>query len=184
MASNTVEICNIALGYLGGNLITSIDDDSKEAALCKANFTATLDAILETRDWAFATCRFETATPVSPAPTFGYANAFQIDSSVLRVVEVNDNAYEWQVEGRTIVTDQGSVQYKAVCSVPDPIILSPAFVQAFATRLAAEIAIPLTNSRTMQGNMFELYGVKLREAQASDGRQGTTRRIRGPRFRR
>lgn len=184
MPSTSVDISNLALSYLGGNRITSLEDESKEANLCKANYQPVLEAVLEAREWSFATCRFTSGSPASPAPVYGFANAFQLDASVLRVLDVNDNDYEWQVEGRRIVTDQESVEYRAICRIEDTSLLPPTFVQALASRLAAEIAIALTNSRTMQGQMLELYGVKLREAQASDGRQGTTKRIRGSRWRR
>ncbi len=181
MASTSVDISNLALSYLGGNPITSLEDDSKEANLCKANYQPTLEAVLETREWSFAIKRFSTATPLSPAPTYGFANAFQLDADVLRVLEVSDNKYDWQIEGRTVVTDEASIEYKAIVAV-NAVLFSASFVQALASRLAAEIAIAITNSRTMQSQMLELYGVKLREAQASDGRQGTTRRVRGKRF--
>ena len=47
------EICNIALGYLGANRITSLDieEDSTEHLLCSENYEILRDAVLEEREW-------------------------------------------------------------------------------------------------------------------------------------
>ena len=56
MASQ-VEICNDALRMLAGRSITSIDDDSAEARVCKALYPLTRDEMLDEFDWRFATTR-------------------------------------------------------------------------------------------------------------------------------
>jgi hypothetical protein len=60
------------------------------------------------------------------------------------------------------------------------------FVQALAARMAAELAIPLSENAQLQGTMWQLYGTKLAEAAARDGQQGsneyiTQRRLTGVR---
>jgi hypothetical protein len=57
--------------------------------------------------------------------------------------------------------------------VTDTAKFSPLFVQALAARIAADAAIPMTENRQLQVDMWGLYGDKLREAAARDGQQGT-----------
>jgi hypothetical protein len=47
------------------------------------------------------------------------------------------------------------------------------FVQVVAARIAADIAMALTENRKLQVDMWQLYERKLAEAAASDGQQGS-----------
>jgi len=46
--------------------------------------------------------------------------------------------------------------------------------------LAADAAIPLTENRQLQADLWALYGDKLREAAARDGQQGMNDKLRMP----
>ena len=180
-----VAICNQALGWLGANLITSLDDESTEAQLCKLNYNPLRDAVLERVDWSFAIKRFVAAPLVQP-PAYHYSHAFELDSEVLRVITVSASAddypqvEDWVVEDRKILMNYNTCYYRAVTAVTDSTRFSPLFVQALAARLAADMAIPLTNSRTLQEDMFKIYVAKVREAKASDGRQGRSQQTHSP----
>ncbi len=174
MASE-VSICNQALSWLGGAHITSLDDESTEAVLCKATYASVRDAVLEARDWTFAVGRYD-LPKAATGPTNGYANAFPIPSDVLRILEVLDNL-DWQIEGQDVVTNEDAVSIKAVVRVTDPNRFSALFVQALAARLAADLAIALTQSRELQQQHYQLYLAKLDEAAANDGMQGKSRKI-------
>ena len=56
MVSET-SIANQALLWLGGTVITSLDEDSREAIWMKNNYPFIRDAVLEERMWTFATDR-------------------------------------------------------------------------------------------------------------------------------
>lgn len=174
MASE-VGICNQALAFIGGNLITSLADNTTEAKLCNALYEDVRDAVLESHDWTFAITRRN--LPASPtAPENGYAKAFPIPSDILRVTDVN-GGQDWRVEGGNIVTNEGSCKIRAVARITDPNSFSSMFVQTLSARLAADLAIPLTQSSKLQEQQYKIYDMKLREAVASDGMQGTSRRV-------
>ncbi len=109
MASQ-VSICNQALGWLGANLIISIDDDNKEAALCKANFDDIRDAVLEEREWTFCVRRI-TLAPLLLKPVYGYGNQFLLPPDVIRVLNVPDTTF-----GSTIL---GGAQFGGLAQGPD-----------------------------------------------------------------
>ena len=178
-----VSICNLALSWLAGNLIISLDDETKEAQLCKANYDSSRDAVIEDRAWTFATQRYRW-TPLTNAPVYGYSHAFMIDPEVVRILEVRDsddpysangaNSLDWRRESNAIVTNASVIYVKALRRVVDTSKYPPSFVMALAARLAADICIPLTESRQMQQDMWTLYMRKLDDAMATDGMQGST----------
>ena len=178
--STRVSICNQALGWLGANLITSLDDETTEANLCKANYDSLRDAVLESQNWTFATA-WEKLIKLSTSPTSLYPNSFQIPADAIHIIYCGvdyDNPVNWRREGQTIVTDDGNCTIQYIKRIEDEAQFSSLFTQALAARLAADLAIPLTKSRTMQSDMFQLYQVKLKEAASRDNQQGRSRRIR------
>lgn len=176
--SSDVSICNQALGLVGAATIISFNDDSKQAALCKEHYAPIRDAVLESSNWSFAIKRKEIPASAT-APAFGYANAYPLPSDVLRVIDVNQRkADSWALESREILTDDNECKIKYITRVEDPALFSALFEQALVARLAAEFAIPLTQSRSLQKQHFDIFLAKMREATARDGLQGTSPRIR------
>lgn len=174
MASD-VSICNQALSWLGGSLITSLDDDINEAKVCKANYADIRDAVLEAHDWTFAIGRFDLPKSATP-PVNGYANAFPLPPDVLRVMDFNDGE-DWRIEGTAIVTNEAAAKIRAVVRITDPNRFSALFVQALAARLAADLAITLTQSMKLQKQYYAIYNDKMNEASTNDGMQGKSRKI-------
>ena len=146
-----VSICNQALTLLGAATITSLDDDTREAKLCKIHYDNVRDSVLEAHDWSFAVRWYDLAPSADP-PLSEFANAYPLPTEVIRVLFVGQN-YKYpdfyQVEGQNVVTDSSACRIQALISLDDPIQYSPLFIQAFAARLAAELAIPITNSRSL-----------------------------------
>lgn len=197
MATSTVSICNQALGWLGADSILSINDPSKEAQLCKENFDALRDTVLEEREWTFAVRRLY-LTPLVATPVYGYANNFLLPADVLRVLNIpgapggvvggidalnggrgadsGQGLADWRVEsidaGRVIVANVSAVYCRVIWRVVNEQIWSAMFTQALAARLAADLAMPLVNSRSLQQDMWKLYTSKLSAAATMDGMQG------------
>jgi hypothetical protein len=204
MASQ-VSICNQALGWLGANLIISLNDDNKEAALCKANYNDIRDAVLEEREWTFCVRRIS-LSPLVIEPVYGYTNQFLIPPDVIRILNVPDTRFgdsndtligtglggraegpdqqpqlsTFRVEsieqptatGKVLLANVDSVFLRVIWRVTNIGLYSPSFVQCLAARIAADLAIPLTQNRTLQRDMWTLYEQKLNRASAMDGIQG------------
>jgi len=206
MASSEVAICNIALGWLGGDLIISLDDPSVEAKLCKANYGPLRDAVLEEREWTFAVKRLE-FSQLQDAPLYGFDRAFQIPPQVIRVLQVSlfdasvtesgagangfrasarsgtgqgrETRIEWLREGDTVVANSAErIVSRSLIRITDTTKFSPAFDQCLAARIAMDLAIPITNSEKMQKSMAAMYGEKISLAASSDGMQGRSYNVR------
>lgn len=177
-----VAICNKALIQCGANTIISLGDDTTEASLCQHLYADLRDAVLEAHDWSFAIERIDLPKGV-PDPTFRYSNRFPLPSTALHVLEVNkvketDDTRDWRMEGNAILINESVCRVKLIRQVIDTTKFSPLFIQALAARLAADLAIPLTQNTTLESAKYQLYLAKLTQAAARDGQQGKSQRIR------
>lgn len=173
MASE-VEICNLALGLLGDESIISLSDDSKRAGLCKLFYPAIRDRVLRSHPWNSAIMRVVLA-PLAETPAFGYSYYFVLptDPYCLRVIEANENIYAWKIEGRKLLTDEAAVNLLYIGRVTDVNLFDSLLIDAIATRLAAELAHPLTAKMNTVTAMWELYKIKLQEARGVNAQEGT-----------
>ncbi len=191
MPASEVSICNQALGWLGADLITSLDDDSTAAQLCKLNYPILRDTVLEEAEWSFAIKRYQLPA-LADKPVSGWQYAHEVPGDVLRVLTCRadvdrDQAYnemDWALESGNIMSNTEIVYIRSIVQVTDPAKYSTMFTQALAARIAADLAIPITESRSIQSDMFGLYSNKISEAVTVDGMQGRTTRLQAPSFRR
>ncbi len=183
--SSREAICNQAISWLGGNIITTIDDESDEAILCKANYSELRDAVLEEGKWTFATSRFR-LVPNPAAPVSKYAYKFELPTSVLIVDKVSNTqqysddwpSIDYRREEDFIVCDYSVIYIKAIIKIEDMSKWTASAKQALAARIAADIAVPLTGSAKREYAMQEKYDKLVDKALAIDGMQGSSERIR------
>ena len=181
-----IEIANLALGQLGAGPITSFTDKTVEARLARQYYPLVRDTVLEDHNWTFAIKRVGPLTPLSDKPAFQFEYAFPLPSDCLRVVLATWDKKQnytrpqnliFQVENNAIMTNMQPVYVKYIYRVASTLSFSPAFVDALTTRLAAEMALALTNNLNLQDQMYKLYGFKVQVAARSDGMQGTSQRM-------
>ena len=193
------DICNLALQWLGEDPILTFEDApepesdtyARKRSLCKLNYPNARDAVLEDGDWTFAN-RFynlgQLADPIKndPRPPIT-GNAFQVPGDVLRIIQCDDGSANWnlpwiKLEDRVFIEAE-QCYADTIVRIEDSIRYTPGFVQALAARLAADLAIPVRDSRSLQQDMWALYQSKLAGALANDGRQGTEPPFRSNKFR-
>ena len=176
------EVCNLALGWLGSELITSINDVATPARLLKASWSSTLSIVLSAREWSFAVRRLVLPAD-SIAPAFGPLRRFPIPSNVIRVLRCVDawgEPVEWQKEGAYIVSDETTIYAVVLIRIDTMADLPEPFAHALAARLAADLAIPIIDSPKHQASLWQLYNLKLAEAATIDAMQGRSTITRGP----
>lgn len=187
--SSVVDICNLALSWLGEKPIISLDDEGDAAALCKANYAPLRDAVLESAEWTFATKRLR-LTPISENDPvwadFG-GSRFQIPPEVLRVIGVFQDVemQPWsrlihEQEDKMIIVRQvrTSIFIRGIVRVEDPNKFTPSFEQALAERMAWEMSIPVTNSPQIEQGKGQKYGIKVTDATALNGMNQTSKQVR------
>jgi hypothetical protein len=176
--TSKIAIANRALTKLGAARITSLEDDQKEAREVSSMFDIVRDAELRARAWSFSMKRVQLAAEVD-TPVFGYSFQYPLPSDCLRIWMVGDyffsgpeladynngNTAPYTVEGRKILTNRsdssgvspGPLRLRYLAAIDDTNQWDACFVEAFACRLAAELAEPLTQSTTRRQLAWEEY---------------------------
>ncbi len=186
MAKSKTEICNLAVSWLAGESIMSVDDDqSLEARLCRANYDMSRRAVLEEREWTFAIKR-DTLTPLAIASEFGYAYSFLVPPDLRRSIGVYSPAQadraqpemlQHVLEDSHIYANIAEIHIKYIWDLTNTNKFSGLFDQTLAAHIAANIAIPLTENAVQQERMYALYENNLNKAASSDGLQGSRERL-------
>jgi len=170
-----VSICNQALGYVGQNPISSLDDPHPSAEWCKNNYDFLRDAVLEAAVWNFAKGRDISTSGDKDDWNNWYKHRIPEEwLAVYRVFEDSEGKIvaKWEREGEWILSDCETVYLWGIKRIIDTSKFSNLFVQALCGRMAAEMAIPFTENRQLQADLWQLYEMKLRDAVSGDGIQG------------
>jgi len=184
MSITPVDVCNIALLSLGESPISSFDEGTLAAKMCKANFVMAMRMVLQAFPWNCATARARMAR-LTATPAFGFSYAYQLPSDCLFIQSVSIDDV-WRREGDRLLTDTESgvdIIYTADLTISSDgrtkitggsrLGIDSLCANAVAYRLGYMIGEKLTGSGTRAQAMFELYKDALIEAKGVDAMQGT-----------
>tara|TARA_R110002020_G_scaffold85121_4_gene210273 strand:- start:1186 stop:1740 length:555 start_codon:yes stop_codon:yes gene_type:complete len=173
MAGSIVDIANKALTYLGADAITNVSDDTVEGRSINRIFEQSRDYCLRDHPWNFALIRVALAADTT-SPVWEYTNSFSWPSDCLRIIEV-DTTEEWAVEGRRIVSDAAApLNILYISQVTDVALYDAKFVEAYAMRLAADVAYELTASQTVVAAAENKYLSLIQEARLVDAQESSS----------
>ena len=186
--SSAVDICNMALGFLGADRISNFENpQTKNEQICQLFYPMVRDELLESRDWSFLIKRATlTAEPV-PKPDWGFGNGFIPPVDSIRIIEVRDdtstdrhsaNGLHWALEHGVIVAKAETVYIRYVSGLVPTTAYSNQFVIALAMELAAQMCTQVTENRALKGDLVVTAQDKLEKAAAMDGMQGRSEQIR------
>lgn len=163
-----IDICNGALRRLGQQPITALDDPIEAARVAKERYPIIRDALLQAHPWNFALKRAALAADLAPAADGRRAYALPADCLALHRVE----AGRWAVEGRRVLADANPplpILYGA--RIEDPALYPPLFVEALSSRLAADLAEPLTQSGAAAEARLREHRMILADARTRDAQE-------------
>jgi hypothetical protein len=173
-----VSICSNALRRLGDDPITSLTDDTERARLCNAFYQDSRDLVLRSHPWNFAITRASLAQ-LSDTPAYGYNYMYALptDPYCLRVLEMEYADYIFKIEndatnGRVLVTNESTAKILYIARITNPTLFDSMFVETLTSKLASDLAYPITGSVQLQGQMEKMYRDKLSEARSVDGMEG------------
>lgn len=192
MVSET-SICNQALTWLGQKPINSLDDPNEKAEWMRNNYPFVRDAVVEEGLWSFATVRGKSEVTQKDAWGQMYAHPKPPEWMAVKRVYLNVDNWDrsnwtpdesWELSGDYVLSNSSVIYLYGVERVTDTGKFTPMFVQALAARLAADAAIPITENRLLQRELWVLWERKLIQALAQDGQQAKMERLRARRLER
>jgi hypothetical protein len=182
-----VSICKLALGWIGANTISKLDEDapsSMEERRCTENFGPAVMSALEEKPWLFATgsrpldlgAPEETGDPRFPV-------RFLLPPEVVSVRFCDDGSgdydIEWERRGEYVVSEQTDHLY-AIATVyrDNPADWTPTFCTSVAYLLASRLAGPLAPDRAGLAEKMEArYEREIKKAGVFDLSQSSGRKI-------
>jgi hypothetical protein len=182
--SSKTEIMNRACIKAGINTISAPTEDSEQARKLNAVWTSVARAELRRQAWNFAKARAALAPLLVSIgdPQFGVS--YNLPADCLRLVWI-DGAWVFStireagftsdfpsfgIEGQTLLTNSsGAANIVYIRDVSEQTQLWDAtFVEAFACRLAAEIAQTTTKNRSLKADLRTEYVEHLKEAKRTN----------------
>jgi len=165
----------MALSQLGAHTITDLGLDDKNSELCNLFIEPTIDEILRLHPWNCAYYR-KTLALLDDAPDFGYDCKYTLPSApyCLRAMRINgDWQYAFKVEGRELLTDEGSVDLEYIKRIVNPADFDALVITVIATRLAWRLSFLVTQSVSVRKSAGEEFRSALVEARAADAQEGS-----------
>lgn len=196
MASQ-VDIANYALNLLGASNISSFDENSKAGRLVNQFYEGTRDSVFRSHPWNCLIRRAELPRETE-TPEFGYAYQYALPTNpfCLRVLEFSNGTLSYPqdnmvsnsggpvfaIEGRKLLTDEGTVKIKYVAKITDPQEYDVSLIQVIAARLAANIGYAITGSNSIVQMMYAKYDEEIKEARLNDATEGAPQRLEASDF--
>lgn len=171
MAVSQEQVCNLALLKLGADTITTITEDTKMGRLCNTLFVLLRDEMLRQHPWNFAMGRAQLVANTLDAPDFEFKYFYALPDDYLRLIRIYNDRCRFKLEGGNILTDSSTLDIIYIQQMDDPTDWDPLFREAFATRLAAELAVSVTGSNTLQQSLMAEYEHKLQKAKTVDAQE-------------
>lgn len=153
-------VANHALQKLGAQLITSMDEDTREARTVKACYSILRDRELRAHSWNFSIKRVALA-PSATVPAFGFAKAFPLPADCLRILPPALHV-DWTVENINgvshILTNEGTVIYlRYVARITDEAAFDELFVDMLACKIAWHCCETITQSNQKKADVMQEY---------------------------
>ena len=186
--ASAVDIANSALNLLGASTISAFTDDSKNARLINQRYENVRNRVFRSHAWNCLHKRVQLAQN-STAPVIEYTYAYALPSNCLRVLKVHNgttdsiqSAIDYKLEGRNIVTDEGTVYLIYVALDTDPNNYDSYLQESISHQLAADLCYAITNNATLANNYMARADERLREARFIDASENSLGTIESNEF--
>lgn len=169
-----VTVANLALSLIGENdQLRDPDEDSAPARAVRAVWDRVRRAVLRDHPWNFAIER--RTLPALNEAVIGFTHAFLLPTGCLRFLEILeplDIRDTYQIEnGRILANAAGPIAVRYVADRTDVSTWDDLFIDAFAAKLAHQIADRITGDLDRQDAMEKIYSRRLSSATATDARE-------------
>jgi hypothetical protein len=156
MGQNALQIANIALSRLGARSLDSLSEDSTNGRHTRLRYPSVRDMLLRDHVWAFAK-KYQSMAPTAAVTDLApWAHKFTIPSDCGRILSISRSnetvAYERIANEIFAVESILDIRYvRAFGSevVDDAFIFPDDFGEAAAAYLAAQLAIPISQNRSL-----------------------------------
>lgn len=187
MATDNLQIWNMALGYLkGDNTVDDETENSYEAKKCRLYWDTCLSFVLRDHLWSFAKKR-ESLALTGTAPD-GWAYQYKYPTDCIKADRIYNSSdpqdqqsdrLDFEVAanptglGKVIWTNEASAQLIYGINVTDPLLWTADFDNALSLYLGHKLALAIANSSKRSQDLLNLYYATKSTAETNNVREGT-----------
>lgn len=167
MAISAVSICSNALQMLGDKAISSFEDNTDSATLCKNLYPLVRDYLLRSHHWL--SCRKRVVlSPETSTPAFDWLYSFLLPNDFLRIVQVGqkDDRPDFATEGRKILMNESVLYLVYTFNNADEGTYDASLVYALTECMKAAIAYAITQSTSKMELDYQLMERTLKKIRA------------------
>lgn len=185
----SIDVCNLALGEIRGDFITSIDDSTPEARACARFYPMCLKSLMEMHDWGFASTIVTLALLATNdrSDQWSYAYALPADVGqarrlVVSTFPVSGYYYPWPytwprprgfdadfiVEKGTLYTSLDSAKLEYTRNDLEDADMPAMFKKALSLDLASYLATQIRDDSRLKGELIQAAEVAKSRAMADD----------------
>lgn len=173
-------IANLAMQKLGEeDQLTSLDEDRTAARAMRVVWDSMRRMVLRRGKFNFSIRRRELAAQAIISPTWSspypYSNRFPMAANFLRLIEIIEPAAivaNYKLEGGAVLADtDGPVWVRVVEDIADTTQWDDLFVEAFAFRLAFQVADRITGDRGRKADCWAGYSKAISLAAGVDAKE-------------
>lgn len=178
---NKIEICNIALGRIGVENISRLDEESEAARTCRQYYDFARQNLLRQFPWTFAVRKVQLALLTTTPEDYKYAYRYPAECLAVRTMyhsgccdripKLNMYKIGSDEEGRVIYTNIEKAVMEYTADIEDASLFDAQFIDALAWKLAAEIAFKLTGRMDIAQNAQQAYLAFASQAQTEDANE-------------
>lgn len=184
--ASKLDICNMALGFIGTRTIASASENTPEAIQCGLYWERARRAALRDYPYSFAVRRVLLAEKSLPAAyAAAWRHAYALPDGCLKVHAVRDSRergrkrpfrLESDVDASLLLCDVPQAMASCTFDVEEVTRWDELFVMAMARKLAALVAVPLLkNNAGKVQELEQLYRLAVPASEGQDASEGAER---------
>ncbi len=175
--SSKLEIINLALSRISQKPIADVNENTVQAEAATRVWDESLRFSLRSHDWGFATA-VQALTLITTYTPLGYQFAYFYSTACLALWHVyNEGTIDKDVgeefrelydpvnNQKVIVTDCEDAYGEFTYNLTDTALFDATFIDAFAYKIAAELAIALNNDKESAKSLIALFNGVISEAE-------------------
>ncbi len=168
--ATSVQICNLALGLIGIDPITSLADTTKQGTLCNTFYEFTKNRVLVGHTWNCTITR-ATLTDDGTTPDHEFTYAFALPTGFLRLISIYEYSQDYKVEANKIMAYEDEIKIKYIKDVEESTF--PDYLSfLIAAELAIDLSYHLVQSEPVRQGVLSIRNERLRDARSFDAQEG------------